>query len=1128
MLLLGVVCLGAQPVPVVAIVSDPGLRNEAALLTAALGRETALQLVEREQMDKILGEQKLAAAGLTRAESVRLGKLCRAQGLLILQRIAVAGQARMALRLVAVEPGVIVSDEQYSTALLSEDGIATVLLPRLQPLWPKLTVSAAAAMPISVAGLHAPVDTVAFKELERELTLLLIHRLTREPELFVLERRNMESLAAEKNLPASGTVSAFLTGRCLAEGSFVEKGQRLAITLRLQFPGINESREVRAEGPRDDRPALLDDLARQVLAALRKTPASPAWSAAAEARAYQEQAGWALQHQLFPEAQSAAETSWALGGRGEDLSELRLSAYCLAAYPYWGSSGKGYYPHALDVRKEPQRLEYAIRAVEILLDQLETQPRIERPYSWFDDMVGNAPTHQDYRILSTRVLLSASRVLRTFYEDSAYAGYEDRLAYLRRLLRDAAAILLRDGGTADDRGLWIYKIQSAYAPYWYEHPEDVIAAYRILLRKNIAGWLTRRDPVDSDNRPIHGRPVINQKTPWVLAWDKADADRVARVWKAFLDELRQSSHIGENAAYWMVLQSSEDRAFSFELLRDFLWNNRAEIAPANKQPHFVWDELCQAFAYSGAADRATCLRFYEYLMREGSRVKEDFVARLLDTLIQTKEDQTQLPVFWKSYEARMREELPAPVLKAYMDTLQSVVRNRFGAGWLEAVQAGFGPRPLKISNDRYPPPPANALPVTRFWTPWTSLEAPFRSTDIKELKYCEGKVWFITELDRGHIVSVDLATFKTGRVEAPQLKESWWRSSLAVSRQHLYLATGEGASQYDLKTGKWKALEVPPGSYAVQFIEPYCYLLFDQTALDQQNHARSSPLGSGVYRFDPRTDKLELLTSTRRRPPLSALDSSPIYLPRLLTQDAKGSLYLTIDLDHQYHRALYQSGPDGTGWEPSVECQKQSALKVHQDPGGMFVQVHNSWIAGRYFKYFPDFGGGSGMETLLAGPVDNKSADSRSSKWKLPGSVNRATPDSRLVRDAACGAGNLWLLTMRSIVFQEVHTAAEPVVHCYAPDQSEPVDVPLDLQISEAEQRTVIERARGTAGNKELDEMLRLKTIPKLKAIDAMLLVPEGVVLYSIGGHGFWFLPFADLNKYLEARSATAVDGDRR
>jgi hypothetical protein len=78
------VCAGEPPV--VAIVGDPALRNEAALLTAALGSDSSLKLVEREQMDKILAEQKLAAGGMTHADSVRLGKLLRANGVLVLQR----------------------------------------------------------------------------------------------------------------------------------------------------------------------------------------------------------------------------------------------------------------------------------------------------------------------------------------------------------------------------------------------------------------------------------------------------------------------------------------------------------------------------------------------------------------------------------------------------------------------------------------------------------------------------------------------------------------------------------------------------------------------------------------------------------------------------------------------------------------------------------------------------------------------------------------------------------------------------------------------------------------------------------------------------------------------------------
>jgi hypothetical protein len=87
-------------------------------------------------------------------------------------------------------------------------------------------------------------------------------------------------------------------------------------------------------------------------------------------------------------------------------------------------------------------------------------------------------------------------------------------------------------------------------------------------------------------------------------------------------------------------------------------------------------------------------------------------------------------------------------------------------------------------------------------------------------------------------------------------------------------------------------------------------------------------------------------------------------------------------------------------------------------------------------------------------------------------------------------------------------------VHRYAPDQADPLDIPLDLQISEAEQRTVLERACSTAGNKEVEETIRLMCIPNLKSIDTMQVVPEGLLLYPIGNHGFWFPAFSDLTKF--------------
>src|SRR5438128_427775 len=68
------------------------------------------------------------------------------------------------------------------------------------PLLPKLTVLPKDALPISILNLRAAVNSAESAKLERELTVLLLNRLTHERELFVLERRQLDTLSTEKDL----------------------------------------------------------------------------------------------------------------------------------------------------------------------------------------------------------------------------------------------------------------------------------------------------------------------------------------------------------------------------------------------------------------------------------------------------------------------------------------------------------------------------------------------------------------------------------------------------------------------------------------------------------------------------------------------------------------------------------------------------------------------------------------------------------------------------------------------------------------------------------------------------------------------------------------------------------------
>src|SRR4051812_30069369 len=93
----------------------------------------------------------------------------------------------------------------------------------MAPLKPKLDVLAKDAIPISILNLRSALQSAESREAERQLTLLAIERLSREPRLFVLERRRMQLLTAEKELNGLDD-SAFWDGSYLLDGTLDNQG----------------------------------------------------------------------------------------------------------------------------------------------------------------------------------------------------------------------------------------------------------------------------------------------------------------------------------------------------------------------------------------------------------------------------------------------------------------------------------------------------------------------------------------------------------------------------------------------------------------------------------------------------------------------------------------------------------------------------------------------------------------------------------------------------------------------------------------------------------------------------------------------------------------------------------------
>jgi hypothetical protein len=72
---------------------------------------------------------------------------------------------------------------------------------QLDAFFPKLSVQARDAIPISVVNLRSAIASAGAADIERQLKLLTIQQLSRERQLFILERQKMQLLSGKRSWP---------------------------------------------------------------------------------------------------------------------------------------------------------------------------------------------------------------------------------------------------------------------------------------------------------------------------------------------------------------------------------------------------------------------------------------------------------------------------------------------------------------------------------------------------------------------------------------------------------------------------------------------------------------------------------------------------------------------------------------------------------------------------------------------------------------------------------------------------------------------------------------------------------------------------------------------------------------
>ena len=161
-----------------AIVGESSDTTPAAdLLTSEFSKNDKLQLVERMEIEKVIREQQLS---LNNLNCLQLGRLLGADGLLALQSVTEGTNVFLNAQLVAVKPGVILTDERFGRPAQNASAWSANIVGHLKPLLPKLGVLPQEAIPLSVVNFHAGVRTAETAELERQIFFLTVERLVRK------------------------------------------------------------------------------------------------------------------------------------------------------------------------------------------------------------------------------------------------------------------------------------------------------------------------------------------------------------------------------------------------------------------------------------------------------------------------------------------------------------------------------------------------------------------------------------------------------------------------------------------------------------------------------------------------------------------------------------------------------------------------------------------------------------------------------------------------------------------------------------------------------------------------------------------------------------------------------------
>jgi len=815
----------ASPVsPRVAVISDAGSKDLAALLTAELSSNPALTLIERDSLAKIGDEAKVQR--MAGADATALGKLLVADGLLFFETRPDGLHVRLtavnlgyALFDDPVPPGLDLQQEAKSLAHLVENDAS------------KLKLDAARAVPISVLNLRADYATDETLKLERDLTLLVEDQLAAVPEYVVLERRHAWDLGFERSLDRKP--SPLLEGAFVIDGTLSQPARdEIDVHLRLR-PRHGEPVESVIKGTPQDLPALAQGLVTEIRKATGSS--SPVeWRPEKEAHEYLLEGIWGWQHKVTEPALEALDTAELLGEKTPQLFAVRCEVLCaMAGADLNIENGLIILPNGPSPQPADQRAATLIRAIEdaVRFNEIKSMPQsspdpaVLRATQWIDPNSIVIP-------LATNILVALDR--------DAPAQADE----VRKTLRELTKFDPEHGDLGPCHAMGYATLRDLFLEEWPATLEEQLAAYHLVCN-NTNDWLPTvmlRDSVGFCPRFL--------KSP----------DDQRKQFDAIVETLKGVP--SAQTRYDLIRSSSRDPAQADKAYRAYLgllWAQRAAFVKTEAYPP-DWACARELPADVRIRNAKAALPLLHYVLANRDRLDGyDIPLTLLwQPAGWTREEASSL---WKEYQA-----YKARVAVGTLDDDFQTFERPFAAQFPDLALAA----PL-------PPPRSHeALIVTKFWYPW-------RYTSAAPGYYYGGIVadygrYVWDDLEKGGkkiLVRIDLDDFSSRNFPdpTPEGSNAFYFCATPDALYGVGEAKGHDGSggplahviaRLDSTTGTWATHAIPDCFDAKIYAAGNALYFFLSSRFAGNEDV--------IDRYDWDKDQVTILASTRRRPAQNQFD----------------------------------------------------------------------------------------------------------------------------------------------------------------------------------------------------------------------------------------------------------------